>query len=124
MSTKFFDVFDFDFAPLFKDFHVITGVNTVAKASIPNLSKEEGKNTWSFEVPGFAKEDLKISLKGNTITISGEKKGKFLERKLEQTLILPKGINLETITAEVKDGILYIHADNAEKEKPVEIKIL
>lgn len=87
------------------------------------------------EVPGIDKENIKISVSDNTLTIKGEMK-KEEETKEEdyfysersygsfmRSLNLPAKVVENKIKAEIKDGILEIHMPKAQEAKPKEIKV-
>jgi len=72
------------------------------------------------ELAGIKRDDIKVELSGNTLTLKGEKRG---EEKVEgkdyyrveqtfgsfcRTLELPEGVNLEKVKASYKDGLLEI----------------
>jgi len=87
------------------------------------------------EVPGMKPEEIDISVYGNTLTISGEKK----EAKEDQgdgfyhvessygafrrEIALPTDVDEGRIEAVCKDGILSITLPKAEKNKAVKVKV-
>jgi len=72
------------------------------------------------ELAGMKREDVKVELSGNMLTLSGEKRGEEkVERKdyyrveqaygsFSRTLELPEGVKLEDVKANYKDGLLEI----------------
>jgi len=79
-----------------------------------------------LEVPGFGKEDLKITLDGYRIRINGKKNILGEEIEIDKILTLPEG-SLNTndpITAKVENGLLYISLKKSERSRQTEIKIL
>ncbi len=89
------------------------------------------------EIPGMRKEDIKISINRNCLTLSGEKKE---EKKTEdekfhrmesyygsfqRSFVLPDGIKADKVEASFKDGVLSVAVPKSEesKEKTVEIKV-
>lgn len=72
------------------------------------------------ELAGIKQEDIKVELSGNTLTLSGEKKGEEkVERKdyyrveqmygtFSRTLEIPEGFNCDEVKATYKDGLLEI----------------
>ena len=86
------------------------------------------------EVPGCKAEDIDISVYGNTLTISGEKK--LSEEKKEKgyyhvestygsfrrELGLPKDVEQDKVDAVCKDGILSITLPKAAKAIKVKVK--
>ena len=87
------------------------------------------------EVPGCKAQDIDISVYGNTLTISGEKK--LSEEKKEKgyyhvestygsfrrELSLPTEVDQDKIDATFKDGVLSITLPKAEKAKAVKVKV-
>lgn len=80
------------------------------------------------EIPGMKKEDVKLSLDNNSLTISGEKKeeketkdGDYqcMERvfgSFKRTLSLPDCIKKDKVNAKYEDGILRITLPKTEQE--------
>lgn len=87
------------------------------------------------EVPGCQPEDIDISVYGNTLTISGEKKECKEEKDkgyyhLESTygnfrreVNLPTDVDESKIEAVCKNGILSVTLPKAEKTKAVKVKV-
>jgi len=90
----------------------------------------------SVELPGMKKEDVKISLRNNSLTVSGEKKKEFeskdetyhrVERAFgafNRTFVIPSEVDSSKIKAEFKDGILTVQLPKVEAAKPKEIPIM
>lgn len=89
------------------------------------------------ELPGMKKEDINISLEGDVLSLSGERKEeggydkaethrseRFLGR-FQRTLTLPYAINNAKVQASYKDGILTVTLPKAEeaKAKQIEVKV-
>lgn len=88
------------------------------------------------ELAGIRREDIKVELSGNTLTLSGEKRGEEkVQRKdyyrveqaygsFSRSLELPEGINLDHVKASYKDGLLEIRIGrNAPTRKVVTVPI-
>ena len=89
------------------------------------------------EIPGMKKEDAKISVNNNVLTLSGEKKSeaKHEDKKyhrvesyygsFQRSFVLPDAIQADKVTAGFKDGILTVSIPKSEgsREKNVEIKV-
>ena len=80
------------------------------------------------------KEEIDISLHGDTLTISGERKssekegdqGFRTERffgKFQRSLTLPSAVNTEKVKASYKDGILEVVLPKADEAKPKQIEV-
>jgi HSP20 family protein len=89
----------------------------------------------AVELPGVAKEDIKISVDKGMLTISGERKAPGLpegSRALRneishgtfvRTLELPHPVKMEAISAELNNGILRVVLPKAEEARPRAISI-
>ena len=100
-----------------------------------DVHEEEAAFVLKAELPGLKTEDIKISLDGDTLVISGEKKREVetndttyhhAERAygaFERRLTLTKKIDREKIDASFKDGVLTVVVPKAEEVKPREISI-
>ncbi len=108
--------------------------------TLPAVNIIEGKEDYKIEVaaPGLNKEDFKVNLENNMLTISSEKEEKQEEKdekvmrrefsycSFSRSFTLPQTVNAEKIRATHKDGILQVVVPKREeaKEKPArEIKI-
>jgi len=71
----------------------------------------------TLEVPGFTKEQIKIDLSGNILTISAESSEKTEENdnkkdvssKFKQVISLNNDIERDSIKSSLKDGVLTIN---------------
>jgi HSP20 family protein len=85
------------------------------------------------EVPGMKKEEIDISLHGDTLTISGERKSQEKEGdkfrterffgQFQRSLTLPSAVDVEKVKASYKDGILEVVLPKAEEAKPKQIPV-
>jgi HSP20 family protein len=103
----------------------------------PRINVEENDDGYEVtaELPGMTKDDIDIDLKGELLTIRGEKK--IAEEKKEKnyhvcervygkfarTIRLPEHIDRGKIDAEYKDGVLKLNIPKIEEVKPKEIKV-
>tara|TARA_B110001454_G_C12723220_1_gene435916 strand:+ start:2937 stop:3413 length:477 start_codon:yes stop_codon:yes gene_type:complete len=106
-------------------------------AFVPACSIKENKKEYSFQidVPGIKKEDIKIEVEANQITISGERKDKRDESDAKHTLnetyygsfmrsfSLPQAINENQVQAHYEAGVLTIVAPKTEATKAKEVKV-
>lgn len=104
---------------------------------MPTIDIEETSNEYkvSAELPGLEKNDIKVSIENNVLTISGEKKAEQeineenfhrLERnygKFQRCVELPSLVDRDKIEADYKNGVLYIVLPKAEEVKPKQIEI-
>ncbi|MBN2019899.1 MAG: Hsp20/alpha crystallin family protein [Sedimentisphaerales bacterium] len=100
-----------------------------------DISEDENTLTVKAEVPGCNAEDIDISVQGNTLTISGEKKHEeekkekgyyYAERNygsFRRDLSLPSDIDPSKIDAACKNGVLTIKLPKSERAKAVKVKV-
>ena len=107
---------------------------------VPVVNTREGEFAYHVEadLPGVKKEDINISVKGNMITISGERKSKTEVNedeyhrvetsfgKFERSFTVPEGTDVENITASNEDGVLEVVIPKlksvTEKVKKIKVK--
>jgi HSP20 family protein len=102
--------------------------NIDSSHSVPSVNLVEAKDEYRIEVaaPGLHKEDFKINLNNDELTISSEK-SKTEEKKEERymrkefsytsfsrSFILPESVSSDKIYAEHKNGILNVHIPKKE----------
>lgn len=87
------------------------------------------------ELPGVKKEDIRVSVTGDVLSIEGERKAEeevkeedyyCCERaygRFYREISLPAGVQKENISSEYKEGVLEIHIPKAEEVKPKEIEV-
>jgi HSP20 family protein len=129
---SFFDGFGKD---IFDDFLSINSNQTM-----PAVNIVDDKNEFRIEVaaPGFKKEDFKVNMEGNVLTVHSEKEVKnehkdekyarkeFSYSSFKRSFTLPDGTDNENINASYKDGILTINIqkkEEAKKKEPKQISI-
>jgi HSP20 family protein len=98
-----------------------------------DVYQDKDQFTVYAELPGLKKEELEISLNGETLTIAGARKqeanpdeGFRTERsfgKFQRTLTLPVAVNAENVSATYKDGILKVVLPKAEEAKSKQIPV-
>jgi len=81
--------------------------------------------TIVIEVPGFTKSDLKITLEGYVMSVTGKKEILGEAYEIDQKIVLPAGsLNSDDpITAKVEDGLLYISLKKSERSKQTTVDI-
>ena len=105
----------------------------------PRINVEENDNEWliSAELPGVAKEDVKVNFQDTILSISGEKKVEKEDKsknyhrfersfgKFSRSLKINTPVVSDKIDAEYKDGILTISLPKAEEAKPklIDVKV-
>lgn len=109
------------------------GKRPTAEAEVfaPRVNTREGEFAYHVDVdlPGVKKEDIKIDLKENVLTVSGERhfKEEVSEKgyirvetrfgKFERAFTLPENVDVENIEASAENGVLEVVIPKlAEKE--------
>ena len=97
----------------------------------------ETKDGYKLEIaaPGFEKDQVKISVDGQLLTISAEKEeqklneGENYTRKefgfvsFKRSFTLPKSVNAEKISADYKNGILIVALPKREEETKASFEV-
>jgi len=95
-----------------------------------DIAESEIEFELHFQIPGMKKEDIKIDLEKDRLTVSGERK--MAEEKNEKnfhsvesyygtfsrSFFLPDNVNVDKIDASYEDGILNIVIPKDEKKEP------
>ncbi|MDP4184648.1 MAG: Hsp20/alpha crystallin family protein [Bacteroidota bacterium] len=123
-----------DLPGLFDEFFGRDFFNDVVKDShwnsTPKVNVIESEKDYSIEVaaPGLEREDFKVNLKNNLLTISSEKECKqeenedrYLKREFcytsfNRSFSLPENIEVAKIAATHKNGVLTVVLPKKEKE--------
>jgi len=106
----------------------------------PRIDISENKNRIDVtaEIPGVKKENIKITLQDNILTIEGEKKKENEQKEnnyfrsermfgsFKRSFTLPKEVDSESVEAKFEDGMLHIQmkttAPKVKNEKLIELK--
>ena len=97
-------------------------------------SNEEGL-VITAEVPGISPDEIEISVVGETLTLSGERKAEELDEgtryhrqergsgKFSRTVQLPFPVDVDEVNALFVDGVLEIKLPRTEADKPRKIAV-
>jgi len=99
-----------------------------------NVFRKGDEYVLIAEVPGIARSDLDIQVKGRTIRVAGRKSVQYGEKaslhrrerlsgRFDRSITLPIEIDPDGVKAECHDGILALSLPRAERDKPRSIKI-
>jgi len=105
----------------------------------PAVDIEENNDAYIIkaEIPGLNKDDVKITLQDNRLTIRGEKKNESEEKgknyhraersygMFERSFNIPGIIKASEVDAQYKDGVLTLTLPKAEEAKPnlIDVKV-
>lgn len=100
-----------------------------------DLAEQQNESVLTAELPGVRKEDVRISVQDDVLTISGERKAPVLPEdsrwirnetpagQFSRSLTLPHEVKADAVTAELKNGILRVILPKAETARPKEIRV-
>lgn len=107
--------------------------------TLPSVNIKETKEGFEVKVaaPGFDKNDFKLELNHDVLTISSEKQAENETKEGEQytrreycyssfkrSFVLPDSADAEKINAEYKNGILDITIPKKEEAKPKDKRVI
>ena len=105
---------------------------------MPNVNIYEAANEYKIELaaPGLSKEDFKIDLKKDNLSVWAEKKVEHIDAQKDYTrkefeynsfarsFVLPEGVDVDKISAEYINGILYITMGKLDEAKNIHKEIV
>ena len=101
-----------------------------------DVFEDKDRFTVKAELPGMKKEDINLTVEGNTLCISGERHAEEnlqnaeshrVERywgRFQRNIALPQAVQQDKIDATYRDGVLTVNLPKAEdaKRKQIEVK--
>lgn len=109
---------------------------TVAEWSpLVDITEDEKEYVIKAELPEVKKEDIKLNVQDDVLTITGERKyekeekGKKYHRversygSFLRSFTLPENADGTKVSAEYKDGLLMVRLPKSEKSKPKSIEV-
>jgi HSP20 family protein len=100
-----------------------------------DIAEHDNEFIVKVELPGVSKDDVKITLGSNVLTIHGEKKQdretkddnyhrtERMYGSFQRSFTLPSTVRGDKIDAVYKDGILTVTLPKAEEAKPKQIEV-
>lgn len=127
------DLYSSGFFSLFDDYCHTNGIDTFEPKV--DIKEEDDKIMLSADLPGLEKQDVKISITENVLSISGERSFEKEDKKEDYTRVersygsfnrcfqLPDNIDVKKVDAKMKSGVLKITLPRGEKPQPKQIKV-
>ncbi len=115
---------------LLSDFWNLPFDNAVAVQPAVNILETAEGFRIEVAAPGLSKDDFKVNVEKNLLTISAQKENvraedgvkahrrEFAYGAFERVFRLPETIDTNHIKANFKNGILYVHLDKKAESKP------
>ena len=100
-----------------------------------DIVERENEYVAKVELPGVSKNDVKITMQDNVLTIRGEKQQEKKDKEtnfhrverfygsFQRSFTMPTSVRSDQIDAEYTDGILTIRMPKAEEAKPKQIEV-
>ncbi|MBD3332104.1 Hsp20 family protein [candidate division GN15 bacterium] len=124
-----------DLDRVFDDFFRLPAASTEFGAPRVNITESDDVIKMTFEVPGVDKEDIKVSVKNDMLTVSGERKAEVHDENesvvrteittgsFNRSFTLPDTVDPEKIEADYHNGMLVVKMTKREEVKPRDIEI-
>lgn len=84
-----------------------------------DITEEDKEFLIKVEIPEVEKKDLKVEVENGVLSISGERQGETTGKKqhrterfygrFERSFTVPENVREDGVSAEMKNGMLYIH---------------
>ena len=110
---------------------------SLTNTTIPSVNIKENENEFEVEMaaPGMTKDDFRIELNNNVLTISSEKQSEnkskegenvtrreFSYQSFSRSFTLPVIVETDKITAKYENGLLRVNIPKKEEAKPKPLK--
>lgn len=88
-----------------------------------------------FDVPGIKREDIKVEVQNNRLSITGERHEEKTEKKgkssfsevyygsFARSFTLPSTVIADKVVADCKDGVLTVHLPKSEAPKAKQVEV-
>ncbi len=100
-----------------------------------NIRENQDDVFLTFELPGMERKDIKVTIKDNVLTVSGNREFKHEEQdrgfvrteistgSFSRSFTLPDTVSGDKISADYKNGLLEVKLPKKEEVKPKEIEV-
>jgi HSP20 family molecular chaperone IbpA len=92
------------------------------------IEKDAGTYVLVAEMPGLDKDSANVRVEDHKLILEGRTKAigdwaEKLDREYRREFVLSDAVNTAGITAELKDGMLYVELPKAEHMKPRKVDV-
>jgi HSP20 family protein len=134
---RFGDVLDMEreVTNMFDNLLSVPGTRWSGASPSVDIAEYENETVVVAEIPGVAREDVKLTLQEGMLTISGERKQAAVPEKgavvrselaygsFRRTFELPHPVQADAVTAELTNGVLRVTLPKAEQARPRDIRV-
>lgn len=111
------------------------GLQLSSYAPATDIFEDDEHLNLTLEVPGVAEKDINITLEGNTLTVTGERKFKNEDKRekfhrverfygtFSRSFALPNTVDPNSIQASYENGVLQLQMAKRAEAKPKQIKV-
>jgi HSP20 family protein len=133
--TDFDEMFDRALRNPFSLFDDMTPMMSSQNWFQPQFDVDENEEAYliSVDLPGVKKENIKVDLSGNVLTIAGERRhseeskgGRYMERSygsFQRSFTLPNTVDIDKIEANLEDGVLNLALPKSAQSKGRKIEV-
>ena len=137
ITNRTFEYMGEGFAPYIDGGHFLghsaLGSSWQHKVPLANLKHAAGETIFEMAVPGFAKEDLSVKIQENILSIDGSRQAGtaatkesintgFELRPFEVKFRLNEHLDLDSVRAEYRNGILRLYFKEADTVAEVQVR--
>ena len=124
-------------APIRKEGEKQEALRVSEWAPLVDITEDDKEYTIKAELPEVKKDEVKISVQNDVLSISGERKYEKEEKdkkfhrveraygSFSRSFTVPEDADADQVSAEFKEGLLQVHLPKSEKVKPktIEVKV-
>ena len=100
-----------------------------------DVTENDSEYVLKADLPGLSEGDVNVELDDNVLRISGERKSEHEEKtdgfyrveratgSFARSLTLPEGVSADSIQANFDNGVLEVHIQKPEEQKPQKVAI-
>jgi len=134
-----FKPFDKSFDDMVNEFFGYTPTIFTRTPNFGSVNIKETNESYNLEVllPGFSKDETNVEIEDDILTISAKvedtnskqdenyTRKEFVKKSFVRSFTIPENVDVEKISADVRDGVLNVvlNKKQLEKQKPKKIKI-
>lgn len=131
IRSRMNDLFDTSLSNFFGD----TPARTRGYAPEVDIVENDNEFVIHADLPGINPKEVHLDVRGNTLTISGERKEEREKKdknyyraeryfgSFQRSFTLPEGIDQNKISAQYKNGVLNVTIPKGEASRPKQIEI-